>query len=160
MNRRYIIFFALLVLSMIIIISSLYIAKRSLTEIAQEKKESPAQDVSYRPPVTPLRTEGIKEFVETEQMQLEPKESKIRADRILDTQAKERTEGLREGEKIETEPEEELEFDLDQIPQHYFNKDIQDREQKEEPVPGERKLNKQPSPQELNELKIQGVVIY
>lgn len=149
MKRRYVVLFVFLIFCVLAIIVSIYIAKKSLRELSLEGEKLPIPDQSL-----PFATE-------TGKAELKTQESKSSLDQISKKEISQ-TDELKEIKKAETEPEEELEFDLNQIPEKYFSKDkdIKDQRQAEEPIPGERKLNKQPSLKKLDELKTQGVIIY
>lgn len=149
MKRRYVVLFVFLIFCVLAIIVSIYIAKKSLRELSLEGEKLPIPDQSL-----PFATETGKAEIKTQ-------ESKSSLEQISKKETSQRGE-FKEIKKAETEPEEELEFDLNQIPEKYFSKDkdIKDQRQAEEPIPGERKLNKQPSLKKLDELKTQGVIIY
>lgn len=152
MKRRYLILSIFLTLCLIVISISIYIAKQNLKEISLEEKKFPVPTVPYQP--LPFATE-------TEKAELKTQESKSSVDQISKKEISQ-TDEFKEIKKAETEPEEELEFDLNQIPEKYFSKDkdIKDQRQAEEPIPGERKLNKQPNLDKLKELRTNNVIIY
>ncbi|MBU3959112.1 MAG: hypothetical protein KKH29_04340 [Candidatus Omnitrophica bacterium] len=129
MKRSHIILSAFLTLAIVVIIISVYIAKQSLIEITQGEEKLPVPAQEQKDVSLP-----------------------VSAFPMITEQRKE----LLETKKQETELPT---FDLDQIPEEYFNKDIQDKEQIEELSEGERRLNKQPSLRQLKELKVRGMII-
>lgn len=153
MKRRYLILSLFLTLCLIVISISIYIAKKSLREVSLEGEKLPIPALTYQS--LPFATETGKAEMKTQ-------ESKSSLEQISKKEISQADE-LKEIKKAETEPEEELEFNLNEVPDEYFNKDIkviEDKAKEEGASPVERKLNKQPSLQKLNELKTQGVIIY
>lgn len=133
MKRNYIILSVFLVLGIIVIIISIYIARQSLREITKEEKKLQIQTTAGKPTMPAVPLEQRKEPLETKTEEGKPEEiefadlSQIPDDYIEEIE--------RKGEIQEELPEETVSTE-------------------------ERKLDKQPNLKELKELKSRGVIIY
>ena len=153
MKRRYLILSIFLTLCLIVISISIYIAKQNLKEISLEEKKFPIPALTYQS--LPFATETGKAEMKTQ-------ESKSSLEQISKKEISQADE-LKEIKKAETEPEEESEFNLNEVPDEYFNKDIkviEGKAKEEGTSPVESKLNKQPTLDKLKELKSKNVIIY
>lgn len=122
--------FLFLTFCMLAIIVSIYIAKKNLIEISQEKEELRVSDISRQAFISPPPSSDTGKSKEARKAELKPEES---------------------------------EFNLNEVPDEYFNKDIkviEDKAKEEGASPVESKLNKQPTLDKLKELKSKNVIIY